>query len=63
MSAGVGTAAAHAAAEASTKPNKAADDKGKAVEAESAPKPVVKPRRDRKVGPTPSDPLLRARNQ
>lgn len=52
MSAGPATAAdAAAASDAGTKPSKAADDKGKPVEAELAPKPVVKPRRDRKVGP------------
>ena len=44
------TAAAAAATEAGTKPRRAADDKGKPVEAEALPKAVVKPRRDRKVG-------------
>ena len=49
---GAGAAAApDTAADAATKPDKAADDTAKAVEAEAAPKPVVKPRRDRKVGP------------
>ena len=56
MSAGVGAANA-AATGAATKPDKAADDKVKAVEADTAPKPVVKPRRDRKVGPPTRFPL------
>ena len=54
MSAGAATGAAAAAAaaatEAGTKPRRAADDKGKPVEAEALPKAFVKPRRDRKVG-------------
>ena len=54
-SAGVAGATAAAAPDAATGAatkvaDKAADDKAKAVEAEAAPKPVVKPRRDRKVG-------------
>ena len=68
MSAGAAAAAAAATAattapgasvDAATKPDKAADDKAKAVEAEAAPKPVVKPRRDRKVGPCTSLPLCK----
>ena len=52
-------AAPDTAADAATKPDKAADDTAKAVEAEAAPKPVVKPRRDRKVGPFTNLPLSR----
>lgn len=54
MSAGAAAAAAapDAATDAATKAaEQAVYDKAKAVEAEAAPKPVVKPRRDRKVGP------------
>ena len=51
-------AALDAATDAATKAaDKAADDSAKAVEAEAAPKPVVKPRRDRKVWPCTSLPL------
>lgn len=58
MFAGAATAAdAAAASDAGAKPSKAADDKGKPAEAELAPKPVVKPRRDRKVGPIRQTPL------
>ena len=56
--AGVAAAAPNAATDAATKAaEQAADDKAKAVEAEAAPKPVVKPRRDRKVGPCTNLPL------